>query len=89
MALVAERALRKWHAEATDYIKQIPGCEDIFEDESRIANADESGYPLNAQTGGLEKILGAKYVQKGQREVRSRSLSWQQSLAMVGFYLLL
>lgn len=64
-AIISQESINKWH----DYLKaffenEVDGGMAVFEDPSRIYNADETGCPLEPPSGKVLAPRGAKFVYK-------------------------
>ena len=76
MAFVTETAIRKWHRDAGEYIRKIPGCSDILRQPARHFNADETGFALDAGTGRIINVIAPR----GSRCVAARSAGTKQQV---------
>jgi hypothetical protein len=68
---LTEEKIRAWFTTAAIIIDRIPGGTQALHDPTRVFNADESGFALDANTGKVKKII----ARKGARHVYRRSQS--------------
>ena len=70
---VMKDLIQEWFAAARCYIKEIDGGPQALWDPRRIFNCDESGFPLDGNTGRIKAVLakkGAWHVMKRERETK-------------------
>ena len=64
-------AARKWLRNMKAYIESVPGGRAILDDPSRIFNADETGFALDANTGACTRVI----AEKGVKHVNKKKVS--------------
>ena len=72
--------IQRWYTEVRTHFAEIPGGLEALNDPSRVFNADESGFPLDASTGRVAKVLAGK----GCKHVRLRAPGSKAQFTVLG-----